>query len=1306
MTLSAGDMVAGRFRVEALAGSGGMGSVFRARDEQTGQDVALKVLSRQRDADLHRFMREASLLRELKHPAIVGYVAHGALPDGGPFLAMEWVHGRTLADVLEDGPLDVRRSLHVGLSVAGALACAHRRQVIHRDIKPRNVMLGVDGAVKVLDFGIARAQREAHSLTRTGVFIGTPGYIAPEQARGEADIDGRADVFSLGCVLFECLTGRAAFVAWDVMALLAKLVVEEVPPPSELAADVPEPVDRLVQRMLIKDPTARPGDAAELAREIEALLAALPPAGAATWSGLGPRRMTEGELKLLSVVLASGQIDEGTTVVSAAGSAVSAAASLAQALAPLGIRAQRLADGSVVCVITGSEVATDLAAKAARCALVVRQCLRELIGGDGETHDRVERPVVIGTGRAILAGPLPAGEVIERSVAMLRRLEATQHAQQAAARGWIGVDQLTAGLLDAAFDVRGAGQDLFLVGERELLDVRKKLLGREAPFLGRDRELAFIESLFAECREGPAAAAVAVLGQAGMGKSRLLWELLARIEGERQATVLVAKGDALAAQSPLSLVAQLVRRAADIHDDEPVEARQLKLRARVLRHMDEAQADRVAIFLGELASARFSTEGRPALIAARHDPMLMREEIERAWCDFLEAELGERPLVIVLEDLQWGDLPSVKYVELALRVHRELPLFVLIAARNGAEAQFASFWESAGVHELKLAKLSRAASKAMIKRVLGSVVPDGRLEAIAARADGNPFFLEELIRAVAETESETLPETLIAMVNERLDALDPVARRILRAASVFGETFWSAGLERLLGHSATGAAVGHWLEVLAREEIVVPQRRSRFQGQQEWAFRHALLREAAYASLIPQDKTVAHRAAGLWLEEVGESEAGLLAEHFERGAEPGRAIMRYRMAAEAALEGNDLEGAMAFATRGVTCGASGKELARLRIVQGEVHAVRGDNTAAERHGSEVLTLVPRGSAPWCWAAGTTAALRVQLGEVEGADEIARELAATTPSDAGAAVVYVRTCAQAIPYLLYAGLYETARRLLGAAEAAGQADAGATTALGWAQLAAAEVAAWTEGDAYRSLLAARAAMRSFRTARSDLATAAAGITVAKALFELGLLEPAAAELQDSIAIADRLGASFYGALARTFAGVVAATRGEAMAGRALLETAVESFYRQGNTTCFGIARMMLAEVLAGLGDLEGAEREAAEAELVAFFGAPALRVVCDGVLGRVHLLRGQPDAALAAFEAGAAILGELGAVSTGEARFLLGYADALAASGRQAEAEAVRRSAAERLRARVERIDDPDVRAAYVGRVPEHARLLA
>ncbi|HRE89950.1 MAG TPA: serine/threonine-protein kinase, partial [Myxococcota bacterium] len=392
MTLTTGDIIAGRFRIGTLAGTGGMGSVFRARDEVAGADVAVKVLSRPRDSDLQRFLREGQVLRELRHPNIVAYVDHGALPDGGPYLSMEWVDGKTLADLLHGGGLGLHKSLHVALGVARALAVAHGRGVVHRDIKPRNIMIAEDGAVKVLDFGIARAEREAQSLTLTGVFIGTPGYIAPEQARGEDLIDGRADIFSLGCVLFEMLTGRPAFVAWDVMALLAKLVVEEVQAPSELSAQVPAVVDELVLRMLAKDVDQRIADAGALVAELETLVAALDEggqeAGSITWSELGSRRMTEGELKLLSVVMAGGQAREDRTLTSAAGASVPMAVSLHEALSPLGVRPQRLADGSVVCVISASEVATDLVAKAARCALIVRQALA-LEGVAG-----VQRPVV------------------------------------------------------------------------------------------------------------------------------------------------------------------------------------------------------------------------------------------------------------------------------------------------------------------------------------------------------------------------------------------------------------------------------------------------------------------------------------------------------------------------------------------------------------------------------------------------------------------------------------------------------------------------------------------------------------------------------------------------------------------------------------------------------------------------------------------------------------------------------------------------------------------------------------------------
>src|SRR5262249_5842215 len=190
-----GDVVVDRFEIEHEAGAGGMGTVFRATDRRAGEKVALKVL-RYEDEDMRaRFEREATFLAALEHPRIVRYIDHGIAEDG-LYLAMEWLDGEDLARRLQRGPLSVVESVALAGSIADALAAAHTRGIVHRDVKPSNVFLvnGDLGAVKLLDFGIARAAVTATRLrTSTGIALGTPGYMAPEQARGERTIDARAD---------------------------------------------------------------------------------------------------------------------------------------------------------------------------------------------------------------------------------------------------------------------------------------------------------------------------------------------------------------------------------------------------------------------------------------------------------------------------------------------------------------------------------------------------------------------------------------------------------------------------------------------------------------------------------------------------------------------------------------------------------------------------------------------------------------------------------------------------------------------------------------------------------------------------------------------------------------------------------------------------------------------------------------------------------------------------------------------------------------------------------------------------------
>ncbi|WP_155798908.1 serine/threonine-protein kinase, partial [Sorangium cellulosum] len=290
-----GVTVADRFRIEGLAGSGGMGSVYRATDLTDDSPVALKVQHRGAEHQERRIEREARLLAELRHPGIVRYVAHGVTGDGQRYLALEWLDGEDLAARVARERLGVDGAVTLLRRLAGALGAVHARGIVHRDVTPGNIFLpgGALEAAKIVDFGIARAVAGAgpdsvprrlparagagdvlRQGARNGVTLGTPGYMAPEQARGGARVDARADVFSLGCVIWHGLTGRPPFAGDQVMAILAKAALVGPPRLSELRPDVPAALDDIVAWMLEKEPDGRPRDGNEVLASAAELCAA------------------------------------------------------------------------------------------------------------------------------------------------------------------------------------------------------------------------------------------------------------------------------------------------------------------------------------------------------------------------------------------------------------------------------------------------------------------------------------------------------------------------------------------------------------------------------------------------------------------------------------------------------------------------------------------------------------------------------------------------------------------------------------------------------------------------------------------------------------------------------------------------------------------------------------------------------------------------------------------------------------------------------------------------------------------------
>ena len=282
--MRAGMRLSGRYALEALLGSGGMGEVWRALDEQLDRPVAVKVL-REAVADpelAERSRREARITSRLQHPGIT--VVHDVGSENGRmFMVMELLHGRDLAAVLAETPdgLPVEAVVSLAIQAADALQAAHAEHVIHRDLKPANLFLVTSGQLKICDFGIARARDAAGALTVPGEAIGTPAYMSPEQWMGR-HVDERSDLYSLGCVLYALLAGRPPFAEGEPFAIMAQHVSVDPPPLRAARPDVPPELHRLVMELLDKEPARRPADAAQVTVALRAVHDALAVPGPAT----------------------------------------------------------------------------------------------------------------------------------------------------------------------------------------------------------------------------------------------------------------------------------------------------------------------------------------------------------------------------------------------------------------------------------------------------------------------------------------------------------------------------------------------------------------------------------------------------------------------------------------------------------------------------------------------------------------------------------------------------------------------------------------------------------------------------------------------------------------------------------------------------------------------------------------------------------------------------------------------------------------------------------------------------------------
>lgn len=1349
-----GTVLAERFEIERRVSAGGMSAVYRARDRLRDSIVAVKVLYG-RDAKEHkeRLFREARILEKLSHPGIVKYVAHGELEPDKPYLAMEWVPGETLGKRLARTGLTMDESVRMVTRVAETLAVAHVKGIIHRDIKPGNLILRDSDSDNptLIDFGIARMGLGASSITNTGVMLGTLGYMAPEQARGTKGLDARADVFALGAVLFKCLTGLPAFAGDDEIAILAKMLFEAPPRARDLRKDIPQPLDDLLARMLSRDPLQRPTDGGVVAAELAALGTLEPIGKQSTREAIAHVDViTRGEQRLVSVVAVAShshdETEESTIVDGTWQGMKSLSKTLRGAIQPFGAQLESLASGMIVVTLPGRHSATDQAMRAARCVLAMRAAAPNV-------------PMVLATGRAVLEERVPIGDAIDRALRMLQQYQEDDITLAAQGkRQLIHVDEVTAGLLDARFIVKGDGRDargLELVEEQaaSAADANRMLLGKPTPCVGRERELVMVESVFAECVADDVARAILVTAPAGVGKSRLRYEVMRTLEHRGDPhSVFVSRGDPMRAGSPFGMLAQIIRAAADAQDGEPPRVQREKIRARVSRNVPQRDVLRVTQFLAETLGISMPEEDDVQLRAARHDPILMGDQMRRAFEDWLAAETREQPVVLVFEDLHWGDLPSVKFVDSALRALHDRPLMVLALARPEVKDLFPDLFAERGVQELRLKELSRKASEKLVRQVLGDGIPDDVVAQIVQTAGGNAFFLEELIRSYAvapvlpddrssgsmlsarpiadppgsisgarrSMAPVVLPETVLTMVQARLEALEPEARRVLRAASIFGQTFWRGGVVALLngtrenplppgmrpsaGENEAGQVMA-WLDELAVREIVTRRDQPKFRNEVEYVFRHAFVAEAAYSMLTDKDRTVGHKLAAHWLEKNGESEAVVLAEHLERGAEPKRAITFYRRAAAQALEGNDLEACLARADRGIACGAEGEVLGRLLLRKSEAHRWRGENQKGRDCAQAALRLLPRSGRRWFLAAGEAVEACARLGDDNELHRSVDDLCDVS-STGTLTAPHLVALTRAACVLMAAGNYPSADELLRTIDAAYEHGRGESED----PLAAAHVyrtrayRAQVSGDTGSALSMYNIAIKHFEAAGDMRAACRHLMSAAGACIELGSYTEAERALGDALISAEHMGLSGVSANVWHHQGMLLARVGDPRSALARAEGAIDAFVAQGDRRMEAAARLYRGYFLSLTDDLMGAEREVRVA-LDQIGVTPPLRAFGLAVLAGIQLQNGRADRAESPAREAIGVLEELGGVEEGEAFIRLTFAEALDALNDHEGARDAIATARVRVLERTAMIQDPQWKETFLASVWENSRTL-
>ena len=1263
-------LASGRFELLRQVGEGGAGVVFEGRDLSTESAVAVKLLHTGNEVAEERFETEIAVLAELPHPAIVRYIAHGVADDGRQYLVMEWLAGKTV-DAHRTGQWPVSEVLTLARRLVSGLAFAALRDISHRDIKPANLFLVGDDVAnaKILDFGLARRGSDRQERSDRGTVVGTPQFMSPEQARGDCVLDSRTDVFSLGSVLYACLCGRPPFLAPHATAILEQICYEEPMPIEERAPQVPLRLRTLVQAMMRKNREERPSwrmiaeELSAIAEQHVDLDADQPVASRKSMIPAAPRR-TRAEYRIVVAVFLA---PRNPAPVSAA-----LIAELRELVAQHSMRVETLPDGTRMLLPETALATSEQAVIAARCALSLQ---RGLAG---------RAALVVCTGRAAFGDSEPFAELIERAHATL----------EGASTQVVHVDAPSAALLETRFELGGIeleGARRTLLRERTGAEAARTLLGQTSPFVGRERELSALQHAWDACVRERAARAVLVTAPAGGGKTRLLQTFVERVRGS--STLLAGRGDPMRGGTQFGVLTFALHAWAEIASSDAPEGKQKKLSREVSQLLPDSRAEPVTCFLGEMVGIPFPSEASPQLRAARADHQLMADRMLESWLVFVDALVDRGPTLLCIEDLHWSDPASVRFVDAALRSARERPLLVLAVARPEVRETFPQLWAERDLLEVQLPKLDAAASARLLQSLAGAPTEPALQAAVLERADGNPFFLEELVRGLATRPRDRgLPETVLAVVQAGLADLSEQPKRLIQAASIFGQSFRLDGLRALLGDTPLDLDAA--LSQLREREIFVPSDAR----NEEFAFRQSLLREAAYLLQPDEDRTHGHCLAAAWLEQVGEAPA-VIADHYERGGDHVHAGLQWARAAARAFVVSSLDDALRFGARAVACGLPDAEFGKVAVLLAEARSYVIDDGDAISWAERAREIFPAGSPEW-WRVTQVAAIAYSRSGAPELDDVAEEMIAyfrpdsEQPEQALAFSYTISDCLRVMRDDVAERLLALLPKQLPAA-LAGRPEG--------CLVAARARKAYRSGNISEALRFGRHAVEVLRQAGATRDVTDLLNLCGYFLHELGAYAEAEPHFIEATQLGRRLGSTNDVSYAQLNLGSCYVRQERYQEAERVLLVALQGYQKLAMGSFEGEALGHLAEAQRARGELERARQTAERAlQLDSLDPAPTALVLAR--LSAIDLSEGLTSDALEHASSAQELVQEHG-VTEFVGLIAKSHVESLEAAGLPEQARAALRAAVSWIEAQAAKLDEPLAQRSFLEQVPEHAYLL-